>query len=101
MQGPAGVAKVFADGGYRGDKLRERLKELKLPDILEIMGKSKGTAGFKVIPHRWAVERTFAWMGRCRRLAKDFEQSPESSLAWMQLAACRLLMRRVTRGIRA
>ncbi len=96
-----GVSKVFADGGYRGSKLRDRLKDLTLPDILEIVGKPKETAGFTVIRRRWVVARTFAWMGRCRRLARDFERSLESSLAWVQLAACRFLMRRVARGTRA
>ena len=50
---------------------------------------------------RWVVERTFAWMSRCRRLAKDFERCLESSLAWVQLAACRFLMRRLARGASA
>ncbi len=75
-----GVSKVFADGGYSGDKLRDQLKERGLPVILEIVRKSKETPGFTVIPRRWVVERTFAWMCRCRRLAKDFERSLESSL---------------------
>ncbi len=96
-----GVSKVFADGGYRGSRLRDRLKDLTLPDILEIVGKPKETAGFTVIRRRWVVARTFAWMGRCRRLARDFERSLESSLAWVQRAACRFLMRRVARGTRA
>ena len=100
-QGPGGVSKVFADGGYRGDRLRDRLKDLKLPDILEIVGKPKETKGFIVIPRRRVVARTFARRGRCRRLAGDFERSLESSLAWAQRAACRFLMRRVARGTRA
>ncbi len=84
-----GVSKVFADGGYRGSRLR---------DILEIVARSKETGGFTVIPRRRVVARTFARRGRCRRLAGDFERSLESSLAWAQLAACRFLMRRVARG---
>ena len=47
---------------------------------------------------RWVVERTFAWMGRCRRLSKDYERLSENSLAWAQLAACRFLLRRVARA---
>ncbi len=96
-----GVSKVFADGGCRGDRLRDRLKELTLPDILEIVGKPKETGGFTVIPRRRVVARTFARRGRCRRLARDFERGPESSLAWARRAACRFLMRRVARGTRA
>ncbi len=93
-----GVSKVFADGGYRGSRLRDRLKDLTLPDILEIVRKPKKTKGFIVISRRRVVARSFAWMGRCRRLAGDFERSLESSLAWVQRAACRFLMRRVARG---
>ncbi len=96
-----GVSKVFADGGYRGSKLRDRLKELTLPDILEIVGRSKETGGFTVIPRRRVVARTFARRGRCCRLAGDFERSPESSLARARRAACRFLMRRVARGLGA
>ncbi len=89
---------MFADGGYRGSKLRDRLKDLTLPDILEIVGKPKETKGFIVISRRRVVARSFAWMGRCRRLAGDFERSLESSLARVRRAACRFLMRRVARG---
>ncbi len=96
-----GVSKVLADGGYRGSKLRDRLKDIKLPDIPEIVGRSKETGGFAVIPRRRVVARTFARRGRCRRLAGDFERSLESSLARVQRAACRFLMRRVARGTRA
>ena len=53
--------------------------------------------GFTVLYRRWVVERTFAWMGRCRRLAKDVERTLASSLAWVKLAGCRFLMRRVAR----
>ncbi len=95
---PRGVSKVFADGGYRGSRLRDRLKDLTLPDILEIVGKPKETGGFTVIPRRRVVARTFARRGRCRRLAGDFERSLKNSLARVQRAACRFLMRRVARG---
>ena len=67
------VKKLFADGGYAGPKLAERLQELGLSDLLEIVPKPKGEKGFTVLSHRWVVERTFSWLGRCRRLAKDFE----------------------------
>ena len=84
--------------GTGGNTLRDRLKELTLPDLLEIVGKSNETAGFTVIPCRRVVARTFARRGRCRRLAGDFERSLESSLARVQRAACRFLMRRFARG---
>ncbi|MCY4463078.1 MAG: transposase [Albidovulum sp.] len=62
-------------------------------------GAGKKIKGFAALARRWVVERIFAWMGRCRRLAKDFERTVASSLAWARLAACRFLMRRVARNI--
>ncbi len=92
------VTKLWADGGYTGLKLEAELAERGLGSILEIVRKPKEIKGFAVIYCRVVVERSFAWMSRCRRLAKDFERSLESSLAWAQLAACRFLMRRIARG---
>ena len=92
------VKKIWADGGYRGEKLASALKDLGIGPVLEIVNKPKEIKGFKVLHRRWVVERTFAWMSRCRRLAKDCERSLESSLAWAQLAACRFMMRRIARA---
>src|SRR5471032_920934 len=72
---------VFADGGYAGDKLREALKG-QGEWTIEIIKRSDKAKGFEVLPRRWVVERTFAWLGRCRRLAKDWEKTIESSTAW-------------------
>ena len=93
------VTKLWADGGYAGPKLEEALKDRGRGWIIEIVQKPKETRGFTVHYRRWVVERTFAWMSQCRRLAKDFERTLVRSLAWAQLAACRFLMRRVARGI--
>ena len=93
------VTKLWADGGYAGPKLEGALAEHGLGSVLEIVHRPKETRGFTVLYRRWVVERTFAWMPRCRRLAKDHERSLDSSVAWAQLAACRFLMRRVARGI--
>ena len=95
------VSKLFADGGYAGPKLRDALSELGVSELIEIVEKPKQISGFTVLYRRWVVERTFAWMGRCRRLAKDFERTETSSVAWAKLAACRFLMRRVARESRA
>ena len=92
------VKKIWADGGCRGEKLASTLKDLGIGPVLEIVNKPKEIKGFKVLHRRWVVERTFAWMSRCRRLAKDCERSLESSLAWAQLAACRFMMRRIARA---
>jgi transposase len=54
--------------------------------------------GFKVRPKRWIVERTFAWLGRCRRLAKDFENLARIAIAFVWLASIRFMLRRLTRA---
>ena len=92
------IKKIWADGGYQGEKLASALKKLGIGTALEIVKKPKDVKGFTVLYRRWVVERTFAWMSRCRRLAKDYERSLESSLAWTQLAACRFMMRRIARA---
>lgn len=99
------VKKLFADNNYAGPKLHDALKELSVSELIEIVFKPKGAKGFTVSSRRWMVERTpdqvrgrlFAWMGRCRRLAKNVERSLASSLAWVKLAGCRFMMRRVAR----
>ena len=92
------IQKIWADGGCRGGKLASALTKLGIGTVLEIVKKPKDVKGFTVLHRRWVVERTFAWMSRCRRLAKDCERSLESSLAWAQLAACRFMMRRIARA---
>jgi len=88
---------VFADGGYAGDKLRDAMAPLGAW-TLEIIRRSDIAKGFELLPRRWVVERTFAWLGRCRRLAKDFEATLESATAWIFLAHIRRLTRRLVRA---
>ena len=71
---------AFADGGYAGDKLRQALRRIGNWTI-EIIRRSDTAKGFEVLPRRWMVERTLAWLNRNRRLAKDFEQTIASSTA--------------------
>ncbi|ETI64671.1 transposase [Sphingobium sp. 22B] len=87
---------IFADGGYAGDKLRSALVGMGKWTI-EIIKRSDKAKGFQVLPRRWVVERTFAWLGRCRRLAKDWERSIASSTAWALVASIRMLTRRTAR----
>ena len=87
---------VFADGGYAGDKLRDALSGMGKWTV-EIIKRSDTAKGFEVLPRRWVVERTFAWLGRCRRLAKDWETSIASSTAWALIASIRMLTRRTAR----
>ena len=95
----ATVSKLFADGGYQGPKLRAALKELGVSNLIEIVKQPKDAKDFTVLYRRWVAERTFSWMGRCRRLGKDFERTVDSTLAWSKLAACRFLMRRIAREL--
>ena len=87
---------IFADGGYAGDKLKLAMRRHGQWTV-EIVKRSDKAAGFVLLPRRWVVERTFAWLGRCRRLAKDWEKSIESSTAWAQIASIRMLTRRIAR----
>ena len=85
---------VFADGGYAGQKLRDLLKACG-DWTIEIIRRSDNAKGFEVLHRRWVVERTFAWLGRSRRLAKDWEQSTESSTAWGYISSIKLMTRRL------
>ena len=87
---------VFADGGYAGPKLKQALKGAG-DWAVEIVKRSDKAEGFELLPRRWVVERTFAWLGRCRRLAKDFETKLESALAWLLVAHIRIVTRRLAR----
>lgn len=85
---------VFADRVYRGDQLVRALAQCG-PWTIEIVERPTGVKGFQLLPRRWVIERTFAWFGRCRRLAKDFEGSVASAVAWLLVAHVRLLTRRL------
>lgn len=87
---------VFADGGYSGDTLKNVLAGHG-DWTVEIVKRPGAAQGFVLIARRWVVERTFAWLGRCRRLAKDFEATIESALAWIFVAHIRRLTRKLAR----
>lgn len=87
---------VFADGGYAGDKLRDALAKLGNWTI-EIIKRSDIATGFVLLPRRWVVERTFAWLNRNRRLSKDFEATIASAAAFLYAASVMLLVRRIAR----
>ena len=65
---------------------------------LEIVKRSDAAKGFVLLPRRWVVERTFAWLNRNRRLAKDFEATIETATAWLYIASVKLLSRRLARA---
>jgi putative transposase len=88
---------IFADRVYRGPKLLGALADLGQWTI-EIVTRSQSVGTFKPEPRRWVVERTFAWLGRNRRLAKDFEATTKSAEAWIMIASVCLLTRRLARA---
>jgi putative transposase len=92
-----GLRHIFADRVYRGEQLLKALADCG-PWTIEIVQRPKGVKGFQLLPRRWVVERTFAWLGRCRRLAKDFEATIATATAWLLLAHIRLLSRRLARS---
>lgn len=88
---------IFADGGYGGPKLKGALEKIGRW-TMEIVKRSNGAKGFEVLPRRWVIERTFAWLGRCRRLAKDWEKTIQSAEAWLLIAHIRRVTRLLARG---
>ena len=87
------VKKIWADGAYKGEEFIQWVKE-QFGCILEVVKKKKGK-GFQVLPRRWIVERTFAWLNRYRRLSKDYERKPTSSSSHVYVASIRLMLRRI------
>jgi len=89
------LERIWADGGYRGKLIH--WVEQTCPWVLEIVKRTHGRKGFQVRPYLWIVERTFGWLGRYRRLSKDYECFPQSSEAMIQIAMIRLMLRRLAR----
>jgi putative transposase len=88
---------IFADRIYRGDQLRNAIATFGRW-MIEIVTRTEKVGTFKPERKRWVVERTFAWLGRNRRLAKDFERTIASAEAWLLIASVRLLSRRLARA---
>jgi transposase len=89
------LKKLFADGGYQGPQFEHALAELWPGLEVEIVKRSDQAQGFRILPKRWVVERTFAWLDRCRRLAKDFENLTRIALSFVKLASIRFMLRRL------
>ena len=87
------LRKVWVDGGYRGELLK--WVKAKFRYYLEVVLRSDEMKGFVVLPRRWVVERTFAWLGNHRRLSKDYERHIKTSETMIQLAMIRLMLRRL------
>ena len=83
---------IIGDGGYAGDKLRKAA-----PRPVQIVKRSDQAKGFEVLPMRWIVERTLAWLTINRRLARDFERYAQTAAAYIQIAMIKLMSRRLAR----
>jgi putative transposase len=89
------LLKLYADGGYQGPVFQTALHRVFRQIDVEIVKRSDAAKGFAVLPKRWLVERTFAWLNRCRRLAKDWECLNRKALAFLRLASIRLMLRKL------
>lgn len=90
------LERIFADAAYQGEATAAAVRALG-PWQIEIVKRGDHAQGFRPLRKRWIVERTFAWTGRCRRLAKDFENCTRMAVAYVRLAMIRLMLRRLTR----
>jgi len=91
------VKKIWADGAYSGAELSAWVKA-QFDCVLEVVEKKKTGKGFQVVPRRWVVERTFAWLSRYRRLNRDYERKPKSSESMVYVASSRLMLRRLCKN---
>lgn len=89
------LMKLYADAGYQGPQFQSALRKAMTKIDVEIVKRSDHARGFVVLPKRWIVERTFAWLNRCRRLAKDWENLSDRALAFLLLASIRLMIRKL------
>jgi putative transposase len=90
------LKRIWADGAYAGQLVEWVLAAFGW--VLDIVKRSDTTQGFVVLPRRWVVERTFGWLGRYRRLSKDYEAKTSSSEALIYIAMIQLMLRRLDSG---
>ncbi len=94
------LLKLYADGGYQGPRFQTGLRRACRQVDVEIVKRSNQASAvtaksFTFLPKRWIVERTFAWLNRCRRLAKDWECHSRKALAFLHWASVRLMIRKL------
>jgi putative transposase len=87
------IRRIWADGGYRGEFVNWVSENFRF--VLEIILRKEEQKGFVLLPRRWVVERTFAWLSNHRRLSKDYERETQTSETFIYLAMTRLMLRRL------
>ena len=92
------LLRLYADGGYQGPVFRKPVKAVLSQVQVEIVKRSDQAKGFVVLPKRWVVERTLAWLNRCRRLGKDWDNLNHKARAFLLMASVRLMVRRQCRA---
>ena len=92
------LAKLYADSGYQGPEFRASVRAVSESVAVEIVKRSDQVKGFVVLPKRWVVERTLAWLGWCRRLANDWEALNRQARAFVTIASIRITVRRLCRS---
>lgn len=93
------LIKLYADGGYQGPQLQTGLRHVMSAVEVKILKRSDVAKGFVVLSKRWIVERTIAWLNRCRRLAKDWECLNRKALAFLRLVSIRVMLRKIGKVI--
>jgi transposase len=91
----AKLRKLWVDGGYTGQTFADWVKQLRPKLEVEVVKRSDSVQGFRVLPRRWVVERTFAWLMHHRRLVRDYERTEASAVAWIYIVMVRLQLRRL------
>ena len=86
---------LWVDGGYTGEAFAQWIKGLRPKLDVEVVKRCDDTKGFKVLPRRWVVERTFGWLMCHRRLVRDYETTESSAEAWVRIAMIRIQLRRL------
>jgi putative transposase len=89
------LQRLFADSAYQGPLFANALAKIRPGLKPEIVKRPDHAKGFVKLPKRWIVERTIAWLNRCRRLAKDWENLNRNALAFLKLASIRLMLRKL------
>ena len=88
------LRKIWADGSYTGKDFIDLIKK-KTGVVIEVIEKRRGIREFSLLPKRWIVERTFAWINKARRMSKDYEAKLQSSEAFIEIVMIRIMLRRL------